>query len=120
MKHPKVKCKSPSLPSNSHCHFYLSINTITSIHSFIINIIQIDNDLSSETSSLTTALSGQTPTDPFGDDPTIQALLQAASNADYELVVATIPLHHKLTIKRIQYILFEPYSTRRSKKVAWY
>ena len=85
-----------------------------------MNIIQIDNDLSSETSSLTTALSGQTPTDPFGDDPTIQALLQAASNADYELVVATIPLHHKLTIKRIQYILFEPYSTRRSKKVAWY
>ena len=52
--------------------------------------IQINED--AESSTLSTAQSGETPTDPFGDTPDeIQRLLDAADSAAYDLIYGRLP-----------------------------
>ena len=116
-----MKNKGNPFIINTNININIIINIINSIFIMPPPIIIVNNSNDDDSNSLTTAISGQTPTDPFGDNPTLRSLLStAASNADYALVVATIPRANKLTIKRIEYVLYEPYNIRRSKKVAWY
>lgn len=84
------------------------------------SITNIEDDNISETSSLTTALSGQTPTDLFGSDPTLEALFKIQTETEYAIVLGTIPPENRVKIKGVEYIIYEPYEARRSKKLAWY
>lgn len=80
----------------------------------------IDVDNSSESSTLTTLESGDTPT-LFADElPTIQALLSTKDDAAYEHLCASIPRAHRVKIKGIHYIRYDPYRSKKSKRNAWY
>lgn len=78
------------------------------------------NNSVSDTCSLTTAISGQTPTDPFGEEPTLQALIKAKNNAEFNLLIATIPREHKIIIRNQVFVRTEAYKVRKSRKTAWY
>ena len=80
----------------------------------------MDIDINDDDSILTPLESGDTPTLPADEEPTIQALTEAKDEATYNHVLATIPREHKIKVKGIQYIRYEPYRKKKSKKTAWY
>lgn len=100
----------------------LNIETVPCLYMSLINMasLTIIDDEFSENESFITAVSGQIPTDPFGDNPTLQALEKAQTNAEYAALVARIARANRLTIKRVEYIRTEQYAIRKSKKAAWY
>ncbi|KJZ68600.1 hypothetical protein HIM_12009 [Hirsutella minnesotensis 3608] len=65
-----------------------------------------DSDNSSE---LTTLVSGDTPTLPGQEQPSIRALFEAQDDAAYDLAVAQIPRDHRVRVKGIWYVRYEPY-----------
>jgi hypothetical protein len=79
-----------------------------------------DDDLISESSTLTTLESGDTPTLESDEAPTIQALMTACDTAEYDLIVAKIPKEHRVKIAGLHYVLYDPYRPKKSKKTAWY
>jgi hypothetical protein len=85
--------------------------------SSISPIINLDLDDDDE---LTSLYSGETPTLPSDEAPTIRALAQAATEAEYQLCVGKIPKEHKIKIGGILFIKYEPYRPRNSKRTAWY
>jgi hypothetical protein len=76
-----------------------------------------DSDNNSE---LTTLVSGDTPTLPGQEQPSIRALFEAHDDAAYDLAVAQIPRDHRVQVKGIWYVRYEPYRHRRSRRSAWY
>jgi hypothetical protein len=64
--------------------------------------------------------SGETPTLPADEAPTIKALLNAANDSEYDLCIAQIPRDHKLRINGVTYVKYDPYRPRKSKRSAWY
>jgi hypothetical protein len=76
-----------------------------------------DCDNSSE---LTALVSGDTPTLPGQEQPSIRALYEAHDDVAYDLAVAQIPREHRLQAKGIWYVRYEPYRNRRSRRSAWY
>ena len=74
----------------------------------------------------TIADSDITPTAPsFGahqelEESTIQALYDAATDAAYDLAVARIPSDNRIKVKGINYVKYDPYRSKRSKRSAWY
>jgi hypothetical protein len=76
-----------------------------------------DSDNGSE---LTTLVSGDTPTLPGQEQPSIRALFEAHDDAAYDLAVAQIPRDHRVQVKGIWYVRYEPYRHRRSRRSAWY
>lgn len=80
-----------------------------------------DDNIESDISSLTTALSGQTPTDPFRPTyGTIEALQAQQSDTEYNLILASIPAENKIVIRGVTYVYTEPYKLRKSRRAAWY
>jgi len=77
-------------------------------------------DLDADDDDLTSLHSGETPTLPSDEAPTIKALADAATEAEYQLCVGKIPRNHKVKIGSILYVQYEPYRPRNSKRTAWY
>lgn len=69
---------------------------------------------------LTTLCSGDTPTLPGQEQPSIRALFEAHDDAAYNLAVAQIPRDHRIQVRGIWYVRYEPYRHRRSRRSAWY
>jgi hypothetical protein len=84
----------------------------------VIDLDPDDND--DAQSELTSLHSGETPTLPSDELPTIKALDQAATNTEYELCVARIPRDHKIKVGSVLYVRYDPYRPRNSKRTAWY
>lgn len=80
----------------------------------------IDIDNSSETSSLSTLISGNTPTLLADEEPTIQALLAAKDDAVYDAVHASVPGDYRIKIRGVHYVRYDPYRPKKSKRSAWY
>jgi hypothetical protein len=76
-----------------------------------------DSDNSSE---LTTLVSGDTPTLSGQEKPSIRALFEAHDDAAYDLAVAQILRDHRVQVKGVWYVRYEPYRNRRSRRSAWY
>ena len=70
-----------------------------------------DSDNGSE---LTTLVSGDTPTLPGHEQPSIRVLFEAHDDATYDLAVARIPRDHRVQVNGIWYVRYEPYRHRRS------
>jgi hypothetical protein len=81
----------------------------------VININADDNQ-----SELTSAHSGETPTLPGDDAPTIKALDSAATDAAYDPLAAQIPRDHKIKIRGVTFIRYALYRNRKSKRRVWY
>ena len=82
----------------------------------IINL-DANDDAQSE---LTSAHSSETPTLPSDEAPTIKALETAATDAEYNLLIAQILREHKIKINGITYIKYALYRHRKSKRKVWY
>ena len=82
----------------------------------IINL-DADDDAQSE---LTSAYSSETLTLPSDEALIIKALETAATDAEYDLLVAQILREHKIKINSITYIKYTPYRHRKSKRKVWY
>ena len=80
-------------------------------------IINLDGD---DDDDLTSVHTGDTPTLPSDEGPTIKALDDAATEAEYQLCLGKIPREHKIKIGAILYVKYEPYRPRKSKRTAWY
>ena len=80
----------------------------------------IDLDADDAQSELTSLHSGETPTLPGDEAPTIKALEIAATDAEYDLLVAQIPREHKIRIRGTTFIKYNPYRPRKSRRKAWY
>jgi len=78
----------------------------------IINL-DANDDAQSE---LTSAHSSETPTLPSDEAPTIKALETAATDAEYNLLIAQILREHKIKINGITYIKYTLYRHRKSKR----
>jgi hypothetical protein len=102
----------------THTSLPLFINNSTIMASINIDLIGIDS--TSETSNLTTFGSGNKPTLPSDESPTIQALTAAKDEAAYDLIYASIPREHRVKIYDVHYVKYEPYRSKRSKRNAWY
>jgi hypothetical protein len=81
------------------------------------SITEPDSDNQSE---LTTLYSGDTPTLPGQEQPSIRALFEAHDNATYDLAVAQIPRDDRIQVRGIWYVRYKPYRDRRSRRSAWY
>lgn len=84
-----------------------------------IDIDEFDDGIS----DLTTAVSGETPTLPSDEPPSIRAINEAIKAADevaFDLAVARIPQEHKVKIGQFWYIKYDFYRHKKSKKNAWY
>lgn len=77
-------------------------------------------DLDDDQSDLTTAVSGDTPTLPGEESPTIQGLLTAKDDASYDLLCAQIPSANRVKIRSVTYVKYDPYRIKKSKRSAWY
>jgi hypothetical protein len=71
-------------------------------------------------SELTSLHSGETPTLPSEEAPTIKALENTATDAEYKLLIAQIPREYKIRISGTTFIQYNPYRPRRSKRTSWY
>jgi hypothetical protein len=91
------------------------LNSIKS--SNMASVVGPDSDNNSE---LTTLVSGDTPTLPGQEQPSIRALFEAHDDAAYDLAVVQIPRDHRVQVKGIWYVRYEPYRQRRSRRSAWY
>jgi hypothetical protein len=80
----------------------------------------INLDVNDAQSELTSLHSGETPTLPGEEAPTIKALENAAIDAEYELLVAQIPREYKIRIGGTTFIRYDLYRPRRSKRTSWY
>ena len=67
-------------------------------------------------SELTSLHSSKTPTLPSNKAPTIRALETAATNAEYNLLVAQIPREYKIQIHSTTFIKYNPYQPRKSRR----
>lgn len=82
------------------------------------HLIDVDND-----SELTSLYTGDTLTLDDGEHPSIKALKaaqEAHDNAAFDLVVARMPSDHRVRYNGINYVLYDPYRLKRSKRLAWY
>jgi hypothetical protein len=84
--------------------------------------IPVETDDSDNNSSrLTTARSGNTPTLPSDETPGLQKLWEkAADDAAYMALIASIPRENKYHIQGATYIKVAPYRVGQPKKTAWY
>ena len=57
---------------------------------------------------LTTLESGDAPTLPSDESPTIQALFQAHNETTYKLALARIPTYHRIKLKGIHLCQIQP------------
>jgi hypothetical protein len=96
----------------------MSTTITTVMEPYSTPVIDLDRD--DTESDLTSAHSGETPTLPSDEQPTIRALHQAATDSEYDLCVARIPRENKLKIEGITYVKYDPYRPRKSKRTAWY
>jgi hypothetical protein len=64
--------------------------------------------------------SGDTPTLPSDESPTIQALFQTPNDTAYKLVLARIPTYHRIKLKGVHYVKYNSYRSKKSKRSAWY
>jgi hypothetical protein len=85
-----------------------------------INMSSVDNADIDTQPELTTLESGDTPTLPSDESPTIQALFQAHNDTAYKLALARIPTYHRIKLKRVHYVKYNPYRSKKSKRSAWY
>jgi hypothetical protein len=69
----------------------------------------IDLDTDNTQSELTSLHSGETPTLPGEEAPIIKALENAATDTEYELLVAQIPREYKIRISGTTFIRYNPY-----------
>lgn len=116
-----VDVKSPSSSTAVNTEFYTIITTnMTSPQAQPSDPPVIDLDADDTQSELTSLHSGETPTLPGDEAPTIKALADAATEAEYQLCVDKIPRNHKTKIGGILYVQYEPYRPRKSKRTAWY
>jgi hypothetical protein len=80
--------------------------------------IDVDND-----SELTPLYSADTPPLEDGEHPPIRALAvaqQAHDDAEFDLVVARMPSDHRLRVNGINYVKYDPYRPRKSRRTVWY
>lgn len=77
-------------------------------------------DLDDDQSDLTTAVSGDTPTLPGEESPTIQGLLTAKDDASYDPLCAQISSANRVKIRSVTYVKYDPYRIKKSKRSAWY
>jgi len=80
--------------------------------------IDVDTD-----SELTTLHTGDTPTLDDGEHRDIMALdaaQEAHDHAEFDLIVARMPSNHRLKVNGIQYIIYDPYRPKKSKRTSWY
>lgn len=85
--------------------------------------IDIYDDGDNDGSDLTSAISGDTPTLPGDEAPSIQAIINAQKASDeaaYDLAVARIPSEHRVKIGRYHYIIYDAYRPRKCQRSAWY
>ena len=80
----------------------------------------IDLDADNAQSELTSLHSGETLTLPSDEAPTIRALETAATDAEYNLLVAQIPREYKIRIRSTTFIKYNPYRPRKSRRKVWY
>jgi hypothetical protein len=85
-----------------------------------IKMSSVDNADTDTQSELTTLESGDTPTLPSDESPTIQALFQAHNDTAYKLALARIPTYHRIKLKGVHYVKYNPYRSKKSKRSAWY
>ena len=78
-------------------------------------IIDLDPDDDAQ-SELTSLYSGETPTLPADEAPTIKALLNAVNDSEYDLYIAQILRDHKLRINSVTYVKYDLYRLRKSKR----
>ena len=81
---------------------------------------QDPTDIDDDQSELTTAVSGDTPTLPSDESPTVQALFQAKEDREYDRVYESIPLKHRIKVGPIRFVRYDPYRAKKSKRSAWY
>jgi hypothetical protein len=80
--------------------------------------IDVDND-----SELTLLHTGDTLTLDDGEHPLIKALTaaqEAHDDAEFNLIVARMPLDYRLMINGIYYVKYDPYRPKKSVRTAWY
>jgi hypothetical protein len=106
--------------------FYSLCLTFKTPHFYALNmdaVHPIELDKETESDQLTTLKSGDTPTLDDSVSPTIKALdaaRKAADDAAFNLVVARMPSDHRIKVRGIHYVLYNPYRPRKSKRSAWY
>ena len=88
-----------------------SINIINTTVTIDINMIT-KSDLSS--------LTDQTPTLLGTEAPHIQALIDAVNDAQHQLAYDRLPSSHRVRIKGINYVRYNPYRSSKSKRTVWY
>ena len=80
----------------------------------------IDVDTNSELTSLYT---GDTSTLDDGEHPSIKALeaaQRAHDNTTFNLVVSRMPSDHRVKHNGINYVTYDPYRLKKSKRTIWY
>ncbi|KAH8587861.1 hypothetical protein B0O99DRAFT_601322 [Bisporella sp. PMI_857] len=80
----------------------------------------IELDDASDTSSLTTAISGETPTLPSDENPSVRALLEAKTDRAFNEALSRIPRENQIKIRDVLYVKYAPYRSKKSTRQAWY
>ena len=74
----------------------------------------------SDTSSLTTVISGETPTLLSDENPSVRALFEASTNRSFDDALSRIPRENRVKIKDVLYVKYAPYRSKKSARQAWY
>jgi hypothetical protein len=99
----------------------LKPSTLLNRYAFImLSTEPIDLDDASDTSSLTTAISGETPTLPSAENPSVRALLEAKTDRAFDEALSRIPRENRIKIRDVLYVKYAPYRSKKSTRQAWY
>src|SRR3954451_17933417 len=80
----------------------------------------VDLDAFSDSSSLSSANTGDTPTIFSDESPSIQALLKAQNERAYHNALDKIPSDHKVKIADVYYVKYDHYRSKKSRRDEWY